>query len=50
MRNLSPLAQVCITLIENEKLGIEDVPSMVLDEVVNFHKNKEEEEGEDVDV
>ena len=49
MRNLSPLAQVCVTLIEKEKIEIEDVPSLVLDEVTDFYKNKEEE-GEDVNV
>ena len=49
MKNLSPLAQVCVTLIEKEELGIEGVPPMVLDEVTNFYKNKEEE-GEDVNV
>ena len=49
MRNLSPLAQVCVTLIEKEKIGIEDVPSLVLDEVTDFYKNKEEE-GEGVNV
>ena len=51
MKNLSPFAQVCVTLIEKEELEIEGVPPMVLDEVTFFYKNKEEEEeGEDVDV
>ena len=50
MKNLSPLAQVCVTLIEKERLEVEGVPPLVLDEVTDFYKNKEEEEGEDVNV
>ena len=47
MKNLSPLAQVCVTLIENDRLTKDEIPLIIEEEVLNFYKNKEE--GEDVD-
>ena len=49
MSELTPLAQVCITLIENENLTVDGVPSIVKDEVLQYYK-KRKEEGEDIDV
>ena len=49
MQTLSPLAQVCVTLIEGKRITEEEIPPMVKEEVLNFYKNKEKE-GEDVDV
>lgn len=48
MKNLSPLAQVCVTLIENDRLTKDKIPPIIEEEVLNFYKNKEE--GEDVNV
>ena len=48
MKNLSPLAQVCVTLIENDRLTKDEIPPIIEEEVLNFYKNKEK--GEDVDV
>lgn len=49
METLTPIAQICITLIEGGLLRKEDAPLLVKEEVLNFYKNKEKE-GEDIDV
>ena len=49
MENLSALAQICITLIEEERITEDLVPSMVKEEVTNFYKNKEKK-GENINV
>ena len=49
MNNLSPLAQVCVTLIESDRLTKDEIPPIIKEEVLTFYKNKEKE-GEDVDV
>lgn len=48
MEKLTPLAQVCVTLIESNNITIDEVPAIVKDEVLHFYKNKKE--GEDVNV
>lgn len=49
MEDLSPLAQICITLIEEKSITRNQVPKVVKEEVTNFYKNKEKK-GEDVNV
>ena len=49
MNELTPLAQVCVTLIEGKNITMDNVPPIVKDEVLQFYK-KGKEEGEDVDV
>lgn len=49
MENLSPLAQICITLIEEKSITRDQVPKVVKEEVTNFYKDKEKK-GEDINV
>lgn len=43
MDRLTPLAQVCVTLIDENLLVIDETPEIVYEEVKNYYTKLEEE-------
>lgn len=46
MKRLSALAQVCVTLIESERMTIEEAPPVIKEEVITYYENKKEKEND----